>query len=249
MGDGAESQVAIVTGAASGFGRATAIRFAREGARVVVVDLDEERAAATVDEARALGTDARLVVGDVSMSDTAARAVATALDEFGRLDVLVNNAGIAQTEMRDTWDMAEDRWDDVLRVDLRSVYVCSRAAIPAMLAGASRCHRERGIDRGDGRRRRRGLCGGQGRHRELHAPRRERAGESGSAGQLRLARVHALAHDDGRAARTRREPNRSSASRNSASSCRCGEWVGWTTSPRRSCSSPVTKPATSPAKS
>ncbi len=134
MGDGVESQVVIVTGAASGFGRATAIRFAREGARVVVVDLDEDRAAATVDEARALGSDARLVVGDVSASDTAARAVATALDEFGRLDALVNNAGIAQTEMRDTWDMAEDTWDNVLRVDLRSVYVCSRAAIPAMLA-------------------------------------------------------------------------------------------------------------------
>jgi NAD(P)-dependent dehydrogenase (short-subunit alcohol dehydrogenase family) len=134
VGDGVESQVVIVTGAASGFGRATALRFAREGAGVVVVDLDEDRATATVDEIRALGSEARLVVGDVSSSDTAARAVTTALDALGRLDVLVNNAGIAQTEMRDTWDMAEDAWDNVLRVDLRSVYVCSRAAIPAMLA-------------------------------------------------------------------------------------------------------------------
>jgi 3-oxoacyl-[acyl-carrier protein] reductase len=134
MDDGVVSQAVIVTGAASGFGRATALRFGREGAGVVVVDLDEDRAAATVDEIRALGSEARLVVGDVSSSDTAARAVATALDELGRLDVLVNNAGIAQTEMRDTWDMAEDAWDNVLRVDLRSVYVCSRAAIPAMLA-------------------------------------------------------------------------------------------------------------------
>ena len=92
----------------------------------MVVDLDEDRGAATVDEVRALGSDARLVVGDVSTSDTAQRAVATSLDEFGRLDVLVNNAGIAQTELRDTWDMAEETWDNVLRVDLRSVYVCSR---------------------------------------------------------------------------------------------------------------------------
>ena len=136
MGDGVESQegrAVIVTGAASGFGRATAIRFAREGARVVVADLDEDRAAATVDEIRALGSEARLVVGDVSTSAVADRAVSTSLDEFGRLDVLVNNAGIAQTEMRDTWDMTEEAWDNVLRVDLRSIYVCSRAAIPTML--------------------------------------------------------------------------------------------------------------------
>jgi NAD(P)-dependent dehydrogenase (short-subunit alcohol dehydrogenase family) len=129
-----DADVVIVTGAASGFGRATAIRFAREGARVVVVDLDEDRAAATVDEVRALGSEARMVVGDVSTSDTAERAVATSLDEFGRLDVLVNNAGIAQTDLRDTWDTAEETWDNVLRIDLRSVYVCSRAAIPVMLA-------------------------------------------------------------------------------------------------------------------
>ncbi len=134
MDDRLEPEVVIVTGAASGFGRATAIRFAREGAQVVVVDLDEDRAAATVDEVRALGSEARMVVGDVSTSDTAERAVATSLDEFGRLDVLVNNAGIAQADLRDTWDIAEETWDNVLRVDLRSVYVCSRAAIPVMLA-------------------------------------------------------------------------------------------------------------------
>jgi NAD(P)-dependent dehydrogenase (short-subunit alcohol dehydrogenase family) len=134
VGDRVEPEVVIVTGAASGFGRATAIRFAREGARVVIVDLAEDRAAETVDEVRALGSEARMVVGDVSASDTAQRAVATSLDEFGRLDVLVNNAGIAQEDLRDTWDTDEETWDNVLRVDLRSVYVCSRAAIPVMLA-------------------------------------------------------------------------------------------------------------------
>jgi NAD(P)-dependent dehydrogenase (short-subunit alcohol dehydrogenase family) len=134
MADRLGGKVAIITGAASGFGRTTALHFASEGAGVVVVDLDEPRAIATVEE---IGSGARLVVGDVSTSETAARAVATAVDEFGRLDVLVNNAGIAQTEMRDTWDTAEDVWDRVVQVNLRSVYACSRAAIPQMLEAGS----------------------------------------------------------------------------------------------------------------
>ena len=134
MADRLAGKVAIITGAASGFGQATALQFASEGARVVVVDLDEPRGTATVEE---IGGGGRLVVGDVSTAETAARAVATALDEFGRLDVLVNNAGIAQTEMRDTWDTAEDVWDRVVQVNLRSVYACSRAAIPEMLKAGS----------------------------------------------------------------------------------------------------------------
>jgi dihydroanticapsin dehydrogenase len=134
MADRLEGKVAIITGAASGFGRATALHFASEGAQVVVVDLDEPRGTRTVEE---IGAGARLVVGDVSTSETARRAVATALEAFGRLDVLVNNAGIAQSEMRDTWDTAEDVWDRVVRVNLRSVYACSRAAIPEMLQAGS----------------------------------------------------------------------------------------------------------------
>ncbi len=134
MADRLTGKVAIITGAASGFGRATALHFASEGARVVVVDLDQPRGTATVE---AIGASARLVVGDVSTSETAARAVSTAIDEFGRLDVLVNNAGIAQEELRDTWDTAEDVWDRVVRVNLRSVYACSRAAIPEMLKAGS----------------------------------------------------------------------------------------------------------------
>jgi NAD(P)-dependent dehydrogenase (short-subunit alcohol dehydrogenase family) len=137
VGNRLEDQVAIVTGAASGFGRATALCFAREGARVVVVDLDEERGATAVDEIRALGSDARLIVGDVSTSETAARAVAAAVGGLGRLDVLVNNAGIVQGDQRDTWDTSDENWDRVLRVNLRSVYACSRAAIPEMV-GARR---------------------------------------------------------------------------------------------------------------
>jgi NAD(P)-dependent dehydrogenase (short-subunit alcohol dehydrogenase family) len=127
-----DGKVAIVTGGASGFGRATALRFASEGARVVVVDLDAARAMTLHDE---LGDAAHVVVGDVSLAGTAEVAVAGALDTFGRLDVLVNNAGIVQGDDRDTWDTSEEKWDQVLQVNLRSVFVCSKAAIPAMLEG------------------------------------------------------------------------------------------------------------------
>ena len=127
-----DGKVAIVTGGASGFGRATVLRFAREGARVIVVDLDAPRGAAVVD---ALGDAARLVIGDVSTSETAAAAVAAARDDLGGLDVLVNNAGIVQGDDRDTWDTTEEKWDTVLQVNLRSVFVCSKAAIPVMLQG------------------------------------------------------------------------------------------------------------------
>jgi NAD(P)-dependent dehydrogenase (short-subunit alcohol dehydrogenase family) len=125
-----DGKVAIVTGGASGFGRATAERFAREGAKVVVVDLDEARGRVVV---AGLEQEARLHVGDVSTAAAADAAVSLALDELGGLDVLVNNAGIVQGDDRDTWNTTEDTWDRVLRVNLRSVFVCSKAAIPVML--------------------------------------------------------------------------------------------------------------------
>jgi NAD(P)-dependent dehydrogenase (short-subunit alcohol dehydrogenase family) len=130
-----DDKVAIVTGGASGFGRATALRFAREGARVAVVDLDQLRGAGVVDEVRATGSDGRLVTGDVSQLEVAQQAVVVAVDDLGGLDVLVNNAGIVQGDDRDTWDTTEETWDQVLQVNLRSVFVCSKAAIPAMLEG------------------------------------------------------------------------------------------------------------------
>jgi NAD(P)-dependent dehydrogenase (short-subunit alcohol dehydrogenase family) len=126
-----EGKVAIVTGGASGFGRATVEHFVREGARVVVVDLDEPRGR---DVVGALGDATRLVVGDVSSTAIADDAVGVARDELGALDVLVNNAGIVQGDDRDTWNTTEEKWDRVLQVNLRSVFVCSKAAIPVMLA-------------------------------------------------------------------------------------------------------------------
>jgi NAD(P)-dependent dehydrogenase (short-subunit alcohol dehydrogenase family) len=128
-----EKKIAIVTGGSSGFGRATAERFAHEGARVVIADLDEQGGNETCRRVAAAGADAELVVGDISALDGARRAVERAVTRFGGLDVLVNNAGIAQTDLKDTWDASEDVWDRVIRVNLRSVYACSKAAIPVML--------------------------------------------------------------------------------------------------------------------
>jgi 3-oxoacyl-[acyl-carrier protein] reductase len=125
-------KVAIVTGGSSGFGRATALLFAAEDASVVVADTDEVRGLETVEEIAGRGGKAALVVGDVSESRTAESAVREAVGRFGSLQILVNNAGIAQGGER-TWDAPEDVWDRVLRVNLRSVYVCSRAAIPVMM--------------------------------------------------------------------------------------------------------------------
>jgi meso-butanediol dehydrogenase/(S,S)-butanediol dehydrogenase/diacetyl reductase len=128
-----EGKVAVVTGGGSGFGRATAIRFAREGARVVVADVDATGAAETVDRIGAIGGEGEVVVADISELSGAHRAVDHAVRRFGPVTTLVNNAGIAQSEPRETWDTDEGAWDRVVQVNLRSVYACSRAAIPAML--------------------------------------------------------------------------------------------------------------------
>jgi NAD(P)-dependent dehydrogenase (short-subunit alcohol dehydrogenase family) len=129
-----EGKVGIVTGSASGFGRATAVRFAEEGARVVVVDVDASKGAETVELVAEAGSEALLAVQDISTVDGARAAVDTAVERFGGIDVLVNNAGISQSEPpRDTWDADEEVWDRVVRVNLKSVYACSRAAIPKLL--------------------------------------------------------------------------------------------------------------------
>ncbi len=130
-------KVAIITGAASGFGRETALRFGEHGASVVVGDLDEARGRDVVAAIRSTGGHAELVIGDVATAEGASALVARACEAFGALDVLVNNAGISQNEPHFTWDMSEEKWDRVIRVNLKSVYVCSRAAIPVMLERGS----------------------------------------------------------------------------------------------------------------
>lgn len=127
-------KVALVTGGASGFGRTTCVRLAEEGARIVLADLDEVRADETVALVEDADAQAERVVADISTLDGAREAVARAVDRFGGLDVLVNNAGIAQGTPRDSWDCDETVWDRVLQVNLKSVYACTRIAVPQLRA-------------------------------------------------------------------------------------------------------------------
>ncbi len=130
-----DGKVAIITGTASGIGRAAGLLFAAEGARVVTNDLNPA-GQALVGEIAAKGGQAAFVEGDASDAATAARMVETALGTWGRLDVLYNNAGIAPLG-RDgiLTNIDEEDWDYVLRVNLKSVYQCCKHAIPAIAEG------------------------------------------------------------------------------------------------------------------
>jgi NAD(P)-dependent dehydrogenase (short-subunit alcohol dehydrogenase family) len=130
-----EGRVAIVTGAASGIGRATTQRLVDEGATVVAVDRDADGLAAAA-EAIGKGADDSgavvTLVGDVCDPASAAEAVATATGDLGRLDVLVNNAGILRFEH--SHEVAAEDWDRMLRINLTGTFQFCQAAIPVMVA-------------------------------------------------------------------------------------------------------------------
>ncbi|MFE1960273.1 SDR family NAD(P)-dependent oxidoreductase [Streptomyces sp. NPDC059479] len=123
----------IVTGAASGIGRAAALRFAEEGAKVLVADLDQEGAAATVEEIeRAEGT-ALAVTGDLSEQKVVDEVVGKAVEAFGGVHVLVNNAGVMD-RMSAVGETDDAEWQRTLRVNLTAPFLLTRAALPHMLA-------------------------------------------------------------------------------------------------------------------
>jgi len=122
---------ALVTGAARGIGHAIAIAFAKEGADVAVLDLKKETAGAAAEEVRKLGVDGLAVAADVSNEQQVKRAVAEVQQAFGRIDILVNNAGIDTTSV--VAEMPTSMWDEMMAVNLRSIFLCSREVLPGMI--------------------------------------------------------------------------------------------------------------------
>lgn len=126
-------KVAIITGAGAGIGRATALFFAKEGAEVVVADCDPEKGAKTVRLIKENGGVAIFVQVDVSKAANVKNMVKTTVETYGKLDILINNAGIyAQANVV---EVAEEEWDRILDVNLKGVFLCSKYSIPEMIKG------------------------------------------------------------------------------------------------------------------
>ncbi|MBM7443215.1 SDR family NAD(P)-dependent oxidoreductase [Streptomyces sp. HB132] len=123
----------IVTGAGSGIGRATALLFAQEGARVVIADVDEAAALAVAEEVTRSGGTAVTAIGDLRDQAVVDEVTATAVEEFGGIDVLVNNAGIMDS-MSAAADTGDDEWERVIGINLTAPFRLTRAALPHMLA-------------------------------------------------------------------------------------------------------------------
>lgn len=127
-----EGKVAIITGAGSGMGRATAVLFAKEGAKVAAVDYAGETADETANMVKGAGGEALSISADVSKPEDVDRMVAGTVESFGKLDILCNIAGVFDgfTPALDTDDAL---WDRIIGINLKGVFLCSRRAIPEML--------------------------------------------------------------------------------------------------------------------
>lgn len=128
-----EGRVALVTGGSSGLGEATALKFAEEGAKVVIAARRVDQSEGVVQRIVAAGGEAFFVQADVSRAADAEAMVKAALQRFGRLDCAVNNAGIAGPRLTPVADVTEAEWDAVMGVNLKGVWLCMKHEIPALL--------------------------------------------------------------------------------------------------------------------
>jgi NAD(P)-dependent dehydrogenase (short-subunit alcohol dehydrogenase family) len=132
-----KGQVAIVTGAGRGIGRAIALELARQGADIVIAEMDQAGAKRTAEEVGALGRRAVATPTDVTSRTDLRAMVDRAKAEFGRIDILVNNAGIYRAAA--TLDVTEEHWDAIMTINAKAVFFASQAVLPVMIAQKSGC--------------------------------------------------------------------------------------------------------------
>ena len=128
-----QGKVAVVTGAASGIGRATAVAFAQEGAAVVIMDKDQEQGEVVAGEIKRQDGDVLVVPVDIAQENEVQTMVEAVTHCWGRLDILVNNAGIYY--QADVVDTPSDVWNNVLAVNLSGAFLCTKYAVPVMIQG------------------------------------------------------------------------------------------------------------------
>lgn len=127
-----QDRVAVVTGAGNGIGQAIALRLAEEGALLVCGDIDAEAVGKTVSAIATSGGTTIGVVGDLTQAGPAQQLIDTTLERFGRLEILVNNVGGGRPGK--IWELPEETWDSVLTLNLRAMFLCTRAAARPMMA-------------------------------------------------------------------------------------------------------------------
>jgi NAD(P)-dependent dehydrogenase (short-subunit alcohol dehydrogenase family) len=132
-GSSLDSKVAVITGGASGIGRATSLLFAQQGATVIVVDVNDVAGAEVVQQISASGGKGIMLKADVTRAHDCQRAVDSAIAAFGTIDVLFNNAGIIRRAT--VVDLSEQDWDQVMEVNVKSIFLMSRLVIPVMIRG------------------------------------------------------------------------------------------------------------------
>ena len=128
-----EGKVALITGGTSGIGTATAIKFAREGANVVITGRNEERGNEVVTRIGEAGSEGLFVRADVRFADECKRAVDATLKRFGRIDVLFNNAGVFHPKTIP--ECTEEEWDETIDSSLKGAFLMSKYALPSMKIG------------------------------------------------------------------------------------------------------------------